>query len=128
MSLSAPGRASAPPISSVDAGVLADASAREAATHPGTELIELFRRRKILMAPLLVLAAFVVIGVLAPYLAPRSPTETALGMKLTPPAWLADGVSDRPLGTDQLGRDIASRIIRCAGRVAWRAGGEGGRP
>ncbi len=111
MSLSAPGRARSPTISSVEAGALADASAPWAATHPGAELIQLFRRRKILMAPLLVLAAFVVVGVLAPYLAPRSPTETVLGMKLTPPAWLADGVSDRPLGTDQLGRDIASRII-----------------
>ncbi len=66
------------------------------------------------MVPLLVLAAFVVVGLLAPYLAPLSPTETALGMKLTPPAWLVDGVSERPLGTDQLGRDIASRIIHGA--------------
>lgn len=114
MSLSVPGRASSPTIASVEAGTLTDASALGAATHPGTKLIELFRRRKILIAPLLVLAAFVVIGVLAPYLAPLSPTETALGMKLTPPAWLADGVSDRPLGTDQLGRDIASRIIHGA--------------
>jgi peptide/nickel transport system permease protein len=101
-------------MSSVEARVLAAVSELRVTRRPGAELIELVRRRKLLIAPLLVLAAFVVVGVSAPYLAPLSPTETALGMKLTPPAWLADGVSDRPLGTDQLGRDIASRIIHGA--------------
>jgi peptide/nickel transport system permease protein len=101
-------------MSSVEARALAAVSELRVTRRPGAELIELVRRRKLLIAPLLVLAAFVVVGVSAPYLAPLSPTETALGMKLTPPAWLADGVSDRPLGTDQLGRDIASRIIHGA--------------
>src|SRR4029450_1133516 len=85
----------------------------EPTSHQG-QLIELLRRRKILMLPLLVLASFVVVGLSAPYLAPLSPTETALGMKLTPPGWLDGGVREHPLGTDQLGRDIASRIIHGA--------------
>jgi len=85
-----------------------------AAGRPLSELIERLRRRKALIAPLLVLVTFVVVGLLAPYLAPLSPTATDLGLKLTPPAWLAGGIVERPLGTDQLGRDIGSRMIHGA--------------
>ncbi len=111
MNLPAPRPAGSPSMSSIGAGTLAAASEFRAPTRPRGQLFELFRRRKILTLPLLVLAAFVVVGLSASYLAPRSPTETALGMKLTPPAWLDGGVNERLLGTDQLGRDIASRII-----------------
>ena len=69
------------------------------------------RRRRHLGLPLLILAGFVGVGLFAPYIAPRSPTETDLALKLTPPAWMASGLRDYPLGTDQLGRDILSRII-----------------
>jgi peptide/nickel transport system permease protein len=114
MSLPAPPRAPSPTMSSVGAGRLPAATELAVAARPGVELVELLRRKKILTLPLVVLAAFVLVGLCAPYLAPLSPTETALGMKLTPPAWLADGVGERLLGTDQLGRDIASRIIHGA--------------
>jgi peptide/nickel transport system permease protein len=113
MSLSAPPPVRSP-MSPVGVGALPEAAALAVAVRPGFQLAARLRRQKILAVPLLVLAAFVVVGVFAPYLAPLSPTETALGMKLTPPAWLADGVSERILGTDQLGRDIASRIIHGA--------------
>jgi len=114
MSLSTHDPADSPAMSSVEAGTLPAAPERAIATRQRPGLIELLRRRKILIVPMLILAAFVVVGLTAPYLAPLSPTETALGMKLTPPAWLTDGVNARPLGTDQLGRDIASRIIHGA--------------
>ena len=113
MSLS-PSPAASPSTSSIETGTLTAASVLAATMRPRGQLLELFRRRKILFLPLLVLAAFVVVGLSAPYLAPLSPTETALGMKLTPPAWLDGGINERPLGTDQLGRDIASRIIHGA--------------
>jgi len=72
------------------------------------------RRRKILLLPLSILVAFVAVGVFAPYLAPSSPTATDLGLKLTPPAWMEGGAPHRLLGTDQLGRDIMSRIVHGA--------------
>ena len=72
------------------------------------------RRRKILLLPLSILVAFVAVGVFAPYLAPLSPTETDLGLKLMPPAWVEGGALHRVLGTDQLGRDILSRIVHGA--------------
>ncbi len=76
--------------------------------------LEFVRRRKILILPLAILAGFVAVGILAPSIAPWPPTDTDLGLKLTPPAWMEGGLSGRPLGTDQLGRDILSRIVHGA--------------
>jgi peptide/nickel transport system permease protein len=61
--------------------------------------------------------SFVIIGVmmfvaiLAPVLAPHSPTEQSLPDKLKPPAWQEGGSSTHLLGTDTLGRDLLSRLI-----------------
>lgn len=49
---------------------------------------------------------FVVVGVLAPWIAPHPPTAQTLMMRLQPP-----GTEGYPLGTDQLGRDVLSRLI-----------------
>ncbi|MDR7487039.1 MAG: ABC transporter permease [Armatimonadota bacterium] len=59
-------------------------------------------------------AAFLVVtaaaAVLAPWVAPYSPTRQQIARRLTPPAWVG-GDRGYFLGTDQLGRDIASRIL-----------------
>jgi len=47
----------------------------------------------------------------APYLAPADPNDQDLLHILLPPAWMADGDSAFPLGTDSLGRDELSRLI-----------------
>jgi len=111
MSSHAPDPTASPALRAVDAAALPATPQLRAATRAMPEIVELLRRRKMLMAPLLVLVAFVVVGLFAPYLAPLPPTQTELGLKLTPPVWLEGGVADRPLGTDQLGRDIGSRMI-----------------
>jgi peptide/nickel transport system permease protein len=46
-------------------------------------------------------------GVLAPY----DPAKTHAIERLKPPMWLDGGTSEFPLGTDNLGRDVLSRII-----------------
>jgi peptide/nickel transport system permease protein len=58
-----------------------------------------------------VLLAVFLCAVFAPALAPRDPDEQDLTARLLPPAWLAGGVAEYPLGTDALGRDLLSRII-----------------
>ena len=50
-------------------------------------------------------------AVFAPILAPHDPEEQSLIKRLQPPAWMPDGESEYPLGTDQLGRDVLSRIL-----------------
>lgn len=58
-----------------------------------------------------VVLALVLVAVFAPLLAPHNPNEINLAARLTPPAWDPEGSPNYLLGTDQLGRDILSRII-----------------
>lgn len=58
-----------------------------------------------------ILIALVVCGIAAPLLAPFDPQEQRLEARLQPPAWLGGRPSAHWLGTDNLGRDILSRII-----------------
>jgi peptide/nickel transport system permease protein len=58
-----------------------------------------------------VLLLFVVAGLFAPVLAPHDPNQQALTSRLHPPVWQSGGSSDHLLGTDNLGRDVLSRLI-----------------
>ncbi|MEZ4497918.1 MAG: ABC transporter permease [Thermomicrobiales bacterium] len=58
-----------------------------------------------------VLAAFIVCAIFAEFIAPYDPVANDLRARLTPPAFMAGGSTDHLLGTDQLGRDMLSRII-----------------
>ncbi len=60
---------------------------------------------------LLVLILVIALGLAAPFVSPHDPLEQNLRTRLKPPAWMAGGDWKHPLGTDQLGRDIASRIL-----------------
>jgi peptide/nickel transport system permease protein len=57
------------------------------------------------VAALAVIGAFAICALLAPILAPYDPLAQALGSGLEPPS------PEHWLGTDQLGRDIASRLL-----------------
>jgi peptide/nickel transport system permease protein len=59
-----------------------------------------------------VIVGFVmVVALFAPLIAPHEPTRLQLGQRFLPPAWLEGGSWTYPLGTDQLGRDMWSRIL-----------------
>ena len=62
------------------------------------------------MLGLFIIVAFVVLSLIAPLLAPYSPSAQDLGNRLAPPSFA------HWLGTDELGRDILSRIL-FGGRV-----------
>jgi peptide/nickel transport system permease protein len=70
-------------------------------------------------------AAYLLIVVLAaifaPTVSPFDPNQQSLLLRLRPPAWLDGGDWNHPLGTDQLGRDLLSRIITGA-RVSLLVG------
>jgi ABC-type dipeptide/oligopeptide/nickel transport system permease subunit len=53
----------------------------------------------------------VALALLAPIVAPYPPALQDLARSQQPPAWVASGTAANLLGTDQLGRDILSRII-----------------
>lgn len=58
-----------------------------------------------------ILLLLVVCGLAAQYLAPYDPQEQMLEYRLRPPGWGGEEAGRRWLGTDNLGRDILSRII-----------------
>jgi ABC-type dipeptide/oligopeptide/nickel transport system permease subunit len=60
---------------------------------------------------LTIVAGFAFVGLLAPWLAPFDPSQVFDGKGLTPPSWAAGGISHFWLGTDDLGRDLLSRLI-----------------
>jgi len=53
-------------------------------------------------------------AVAAPWVAPHDPAKQSLLRRFTPPLWQAGGNATYPLGTDQVGRDVLSRIIHGA--------------
>lgn len=57
------------------------------------------------------LVLVVVAAIFAPMIAPYDPNAIDIINRLTPPAWAHGGSSAHLLGTDELGRDILSRII-----------------
>ncbi len=60
-------------------------------------------------------------AVFAPLIAPYDPLDQNLRDAKMPPAWYAEGSWDHPLGTDNLGRDLFSRLIYGA-RVSLTVG------
>jgi peptide/nickel transport system permease protein len=69
----------------------------------------------------LVLLLIVAATLAAPWLAPFSPVEVDIRHRLGPPAWMEGGTNEHWLGTDQIGRDLLSRMIY-GGRISLLIG------
>ena len=63
------------------------------------------------MAGLIFMTIIVFCAIFAPWVAPHSPSEQYRDFLLTPPVWLEGGNWQFLLGTDELGRDLLSRLI-----------------
>jgi ABC-type dipeptide/oligopeptide/nickel transport system permease subunit len=63
------------------------------------------------LAGALILLAVIGVAVFAPYVSPQDPARQSLIRRFAPPLWAHGGSLAYPLGTDQVGRDILSRII-----------------
>jgi peptide/nickel transport system permease protein len=68
-------------------------------------------RRKAFVAGSAGMALIVALALLAPVIAPHDPLRQDLARSLVPPVWDARGTWEHPLGTDALGRDVASRLL-----------------
>jgi peptide/nickel transport system permease protein len=72
------------------------------------------RSRRTLRNPwfsITVMVVVVVLGVVGPWISPYDATKIDLTSTLLPPAFLDGGAWAHPFGTDQLGRDVLSRVI-----------------
>jgi ABC-type dipeptide/oligopeptide/nickel transport system permease subunit len=78
---------------------------REARRRRIREQWEVFKSNKLAYIGLYILVIMAVISVIGPYIAPRDPYEFDLSKARLPPSL------EHPLGADELGRDILSRIL-----------------
>jgi peptide/nickel transport system permease protein len=67
-----------------------------------------------IVASMVVLLLVVISAVFAPVISPHDPIEVDLTNRLTPMVWQEGGSISHIFGTDQLGRDILSRLIHGA--------------
>jgi ABC-type dipeptide/oligopeptide/nickel transport system permease subunit len=70
-----------------------------------------FRQNKGALIGSCIIAIFILIAILAPWIAPHDPTLINDGKYLVPPFWHANHLPQFILGTDDLGRDLLSRLI-----------------
>ncbi len=82
--------------------------------HPLREFWSYFCENKGALVGLCFIVFVTIVALLAEHIAPHSPFEQYRDALLTPPAWLEGGTWTYPLGTDDVGRDILSRLIHGA--------------
>ncbi len=111
--------ASARPVVSPDTSEVTERVVGRPSIYAGA--IRLMLRDPFALAALAILAVVALAAVTGPFLSPYDPTDQNLGARLRPPAWQERGSLSHPLGTDQLGRDIVSRMIHGA-RVSATVG------
>ncbi|MBI5031653.1 MAG: ABC transporter permease [Chloroflexi bacterium] len=71
--------------------------------------------------PVVLLLPIIIAGVFGSRFYPHDPTAMNPAFALRPPAWLPGGNSAYLLGTDQMGRDLLSRLIEGAHASLWVA-------
>jgi len=79
--------------------------------HPIFDQVEKLFRNKTGVVGLIIITIFVLCALLAPIISPHDPIENSLYDQIKPPIWSPGGSAKNILGTDDLGRDILSRII-----------------
>jgi len=79
--------------------------------HPLVDQLGQLWRNKIAVIGLIIISIFILAAIFAPVLSPHNPVDTALYDQLKPPVWHETGKWKNILGTDDLGRDILSRLI-----------------
>lgn len=88
--------------------------ALKAPPGPLAEFWGQFRRNRGAVVGLFIVLALSVIAIFADLVAPHDPAEQFRDFVLLPPAWIEGGSWAFPLGTDDIGRDMLSRLIHGA--------------
>src|ERR1051325_5848544 len=78
---------------------------------PRVAPIRRFRLGDFPIVPVVILGAIALVAIFANQLAPHNPEIGSLTPRFKPPFWQAGGTTKYLLGTDQLGRDVLSRLI-----------------
>ena len=78
---------------------------------PTREFLTAFSTNRGALVAFIVFAAVVLGALFAPWLAPHDPVQQFRDHMLAPPLWQAGGLAQFPLGTDELGRCLLSRLL-----------------
>jgi dipeptide transport system permease protein len=87
------------------------AATPDLAASPARELWRAFAANRAALAGAAIILLILLVALAAPLLAPHSPLLQDRALLLAPPGWTADGSAAHPLGTDDIGRDLLSRLI-----------------
>jgi ABC-type dipeptide/oligopeptide/nickel transport system permease subunit len=79
--------------------------------HPIFDQLEKLLRNRTAVVGLIIISVFTLAALFAPLISPHDPIENWLYDQLKPPVWSPAGSVKNLLGTDDLGRDILSRLI-----------------
>jgi peptide/nickel transport system permease protein/dipeptide transport system permease protein len=79
--------------------------------HPFFDQIEKLFKNRTGVAGLIIITLFALTAILAPVISPHNPDENSLYDQLKPSFWNEGGSTKNLLGTDDLGRDMLSRLI-----------------
>lgn len=80
-------------------------------TSPYLEIWHLFRRNKLAVSCGYLFLAFIILMLFAPLLLPYDINAQFVGQALLPPSWHSEGKIAFFLGTDDIGRDLLSRLL-----------------
>ena len=90
---------------------LAGHAAASAPPSPLREFLTAFSTNRGALVAFVVFATVVLGALFAPWLAPHDPVQQFRDHMLAPPLWQAGGLAQFPLGTDELGRCLLSRLL-----------------
>ena len=90
---------------------LAGPAAPSAPPSPLREFLTAFSTNRGALVAFVVFATVVLGALFAPWLAPHDPVQQFRDHMLAPPLWQAGGLAQFPLGTDELGRCLLSRLL-----------------
>ena len=74
-------------------------------------LVRKAKKSRLLLAGAIGVVLVVTLCLLAPVIAPWDPEAGSLADRFLPPQWFSEGLQGHILGTDQLGRDVLSRVL-----------------
>jgi peptide/nickel transport system permease protein len=98
-------------VSSVDLGPIGGAGVRPVDVAQSRGALRSVWRRPTVIISIVTLAVLVAAAILAPVLPLPDPIQEDVVHKLAAPSWAPGGLSGHFLGTDQLGRDVLSRLV-----------------
>jgi peptide/nickel transport system permease protein len=84
-------------------------------------LLVAVRRSPLMTAGTVLVGLIILTALFAPFMGTRDPLQQNLALSNRPPVWQARGSMQAPLGTDQFGRDVWSRMVYGA-RISLMAG------